>query len=109
MMLLVSLLLAAWQNAPQEAVGVPDEIVVLGTKMKSISWDFRFDRRGNLKKCTITRSSGDPELDALVCEATRRCAPHRYKTKSFFSCIDSRKRELLEALVDARVGAVQRK
>ena len=84
------------------------EIVVMAEKARKVRWDWRLGDHGELTKCRITVSSGDPEIDALGCEATRRCGARGFAGKprrQLIACIVDTRRDLLVALRDARAEA----
>ena len=49
-----------------------DEIVVMGHKLDR--WSGKFEIRGARRKCSTKTSSGDPEIDAVGCQAFLTCA-----------------------------------
>ncbi|WP_420822332.1 energy transducer TonB [Sphingomonas aracearum] len=53
---------------------------------------FGFDRSGKVTHCTVTKSSGDAELDARTCDMVR-CQPFKQRrpAKDFAACVASEK------------------
>ena len=68
---LLSLLIGA--AAPPAATPAPnDEIVVMAHKLDG--WSGRFEIRGVRRKCSTKTSTGDPDIDAVGCQAFLTCA-----------------------------------
>ena len=85
-------------TADQEA-----EIVVTAQKARSMRWSYDLDKVGGVRKCKVTRTSGDAEIDQLGCEATRECAAKGFrKSAQMAACIRPRWREKVRALAMAR-------
>jgi hypothetical protein len=109
MIIAMLLLIADPQAAP--STGVTDseqnqEIVVIGRRARGVRWDWRVNKAGQLTKCRITRSSGDPEIDQIGCEATRQCAASGIRNKRpMEACIVPLRRQLIIALAERRVAA----
>jgi hypothetical protein len=109
MIVAMFLLLADAQAMP--ATGVIDseqsqEIVVIGRRARGVRWDWRVNKLGQLTKCKITKSSGDPEIDQIGCEATRQCAASGLRKKrQMEACIVSARRQLIIALAERRGAA----
>ena len=90
------------------ATPAADEITVLAGRAKRIRWHYAITKKGALKTCRITRSSGDGEIDALVCEATRQCAGEGPADRTRINaCVTPRAKDLIYALRDRRVAAKQ--
>lgn len=102
--------LAAMQSALPAAsapTGTTDDVVVLARKLTKVRWTYAVRTDGSLKRCTVKRSSGDAEVDALVCEATRQCgAEFAGAAAPVTACIQPRALALVDALKDRRSGIV---
>ncbi len=68
-MLLAALALLAQTSAPP-----PEDIVVLGRRLRAIRVVTRQDRRTGRMVCRVRRSSGYPNLDAEVCAIALDCS-----------------------------------
>lgn len=112
MIFVASLLLA---QAAAAAPPTENEIVVLAQRLAEtrVHWSTRL-RNGamTIRRCKVTRSSGDRELDKVVCRAMRACAPHipaqaRHgdDLPEFFACTEERSMALGRALFDRRETA----
>ncbi len=75
--MIVSLALILAAAFGSEAVpplsAVDEEIVVIGKKLEMIKFDLVINKNGRIMSCTITQSSGDEELDSMLCDALRSC------------------------------------
>ncbi len=72
------------------------EIVVIGQRMKQATYAMKVHRKTKTTQCWITRSSGDPRIDAEICEIAKACAfvvPLRRKLVQ--ACMKERKAEFL--------------
>ena len=98
--------IAAVQSAAPE---LQEEITVIGMKFKTMK--FKADFRNNdgvttVRKCRVTRSSKDKEIDALGCSVTRACAALAPTTpEELGTCIESRGEEAIADLAKKRVTA----
>ena len=95
-MILFALALAVQAAEPPAA---SDDIVVTGRRMerlKRLSMVTKLDGRTGVTRCIFKRSSGDPALDATVCNATLACLP---KVKTVAAL-----RECIAPTMDALVG-----
>lgn len=103
--LLLSLLLM--QPAPPAAEVKEDpEIIVLAKRLSEVQMAFRAERKDGrtvLAKCEITRSSGDPEIDAIPCKATEACiALQHAKSDDLVACVRKEGRKQVRTVADAR-------
>ena len=69
----------------------------------------RRDGAIQIRRCRVTKSSGDAGLDRVVCQAVRECAPHiPYDAPAgdtfteFYACAERRSLELAQALLARR-------
>ncbi len=69
-MLLLPIALLAAQAVPVDQM--PDDIVVIGQRLAH--WTGKYQIRGSRMKCATKTSTGDPEIDAIGCEAFETCA-----------------------------------
>ena len=78
------------------AVGAPapDDIVVLGERMRKFRFNVRQDQKTGTLTCKIKRKSGDAALDAAMCEEAKVCVGQNDGTKldldAFQSCLEQR-------------------
>ena len=106
----VALLLA--QAAPLALPDDPPEIVVIARKLSEVRADWAArPRNGKMRisRCRIVQSSGDKELDRVVCQAVRHCAERIAPAASgedsreeFNDCVREHSLELGEALFARR-------
>lgn len=86
-MILAAALLAA-QTAPPPAT--PDDIVVTGRRLerlKRLRMTTKLDRKAGVTRCIFKRPSGDPALDAAVCDAVLVCVPKVKTVEQMRACI----------------------
>jgi hypothetical protein len=88
MMLLAAFALAV---APQASEPSPSEdIVIVGERVRKFRFTIRRNKAG-AAVCRVRRSSGDPEIDGLACEAARGClGPPEESRKAFLACLTPR-------------------
>jgi hypothetical protein len=105
-MIAALLALAAVQTAvPAPANPPTEDIVVLARKLTKVRWSYAVRSDGSVKRCAIKRSSGDAEIDALVCEATRQCgAEFSGAAAPVNACLQPRALTLVEHLRARRAG-----
>jgi TonB family protein len=72
MSVLVAIGLALAATSPS-APGVEDEITVIARKLGLIRYSLSVSKQGQIQSCTITQSSGDAELDPMLCNALQAC------------------------------------
>jgi hypothetical protein len=105
---LLALALAGQATPTAEQPAEPDDIVVLARKLTRVRWDYAVRPGGALKKCRIRQSSGDPTVDALVCEATRQCgAEFKGVAGSVTACLQPRAIALVRELRERRAATMQ--
>ena len=112
MSVLASLLLAQAVAAPPPPAEADNEIVVLGRRLAETRADWSTPRRGGgmtIRRCKITHSSGDRQLDKVVCKALRECAPRIPADAStgdpmpeFHACAQERSMAMGRALLERR-------
>jgi hypothetical protein len=109
MLILSTLLLAATAAA---TAPVPEEadIVVLSRKLEKVGVTLERMSSGELR-CSIADSSGDPELDALSCQAALKCLEtiplSRANRKALAACGKEERSRLLANLADQRRQTAQ--
>ncbi|KQM61512.1 hypothetical protein [Sphingomonas sp. Leaf32] len=75
-------------------VAAEDEIVVIGRKMRTMRFEYK-TRHWQMKRCRVTKSSGDPLLDQAVCTVMAQCAAdHRAAANEMTACLDERRPEI---------------
>ena len=110
---LALMLLAAAPEAPPETVATSD-IVVLTKRLDSVlfKWNaVQIDGVRTMQFCTVVRSSGDREVDAITCRATEACLPlidriRRQRRALFDDCLSDNRRRMISELFDARALAM---
>lgn len=72
--MIAALLLLAAQPAAAaaEPASAENDIVVIGRRVQKIKFRLKTDKSGKAV-CRIKRSSGDPDIDGLACDAARSC------------------------------------
>lgn len=86
-MILVAILLAV-QTMPPPSDN--DDIVVTGRPMerlKRLRMTTKLDRKTGVTRCIFKRRSGDPALDAAVCNAILTCGPKVATVEEMNVCI----------------------
>jgi len=73
-------MLIAAAQAPV-AAPIEEEVVVIGQRVRRISYRVGKDRRTGKVACELLRGSGDALLDTRVCEMARRCTPANVTNK----------------------------
>ena len=71
-MIALLFLLAAQPPAADAAPTAENDIVVVGQRVRKLKFRLKTDKAGQ-PVCRIKRSSGDPDIDSLGCEAARAC------------------------------------
>lgn len=71
--LLAALMLVA-PSADAPTPPAPDEIVVLGERMRRLKLGTKTDRKTGATSCVFRRRSGDAAFDTLMCDALLACA-----------------------------------
>ncbi len=90
--MLVALALAMQTPVP---VATPeDDLVVIGRRMRTMRFEYKL-KHWQMKKCRVTKSSGDPLLDQAVCTVIGQCAAdHRAQATEMVACLDERRPEI---------------
>jgi hypothetical protein len=89
--MIAALLLLAGHPAVPAAAEPPsaeNDIVIIGQRVRKVKFTIKTDRAGHVV-CRIKRSSGDPEIDGLACEAARGCVASRSK-EAMIACLTPR-------------------
>jgi hypothetical protein len=102
------LLLAAAEPPPGNIPNdMPEDIVVIARKFDRVTLALRKTGSGALS-CSIQRSSGDPEIDGLSCEAASDCSTQmivsRANRHALEDCIKAERLKMITSLA-ARQGA----
>ena len=97
-MMAAALLLMTAQVAPPAAVpSVEQEIVVIAQRLRNVRFKMKRDRRTRVGSCRISRSSGDPAIDRLVCDAAVTCmGTAKVQGAVFYSCLTDRWKGILQ-------------
>jgi hypothetical protein len=107
-MSLVAILLLATAAAPPPA---DNEILVLAQKLRLLEVDVNAGRRDGkleLRRCRVTRGSGDPTIDAIPCDTARRCladASPPTTRKELGICVERLSERRIDALAAERRAA----
>ena len=100
--------LAMLQAVPAVAVTAPteqDDIVVLGRRLQQVEVHMNLSRRGELLRCQVSKSVGDPALDRFWCDAGQACAQEIGRRRSAMqACMEGRKEEFLKMLAASRAA-----
>ncbi len=88
----MALVVAAQPATPPPAPAPLDEeaITVTGARLaqlKRLNMVTRRDHRTGALMCVFKRRSGDPRLDALICEAALACAPTATTVDQMRACM----------------------
>lgn len=106
-MILLAVLLAA-QTAPLPIA--PDDIVVTARRrerLRRLSITVKRDRATGSVRCFFKRRSGQPALDAAVCNAALACAQTAKVMEELRACIAPTMDALIEKGVPWRAGAAK--
>ena len=108
MLLAVAILGLQTQTAPIPPS--PEEIVVVGERMRRLKLETRTDRKTGLTKCVFKRRSGDAAFDTLMCDAVLSCARTVTTRSQMESCIapriDAYARDMAQRRTAGRTGPV---
>lgn len=117
MNVVAALLLAQLGGAPALPVAEEpaDEILVMARRLAETRVDWSTRRRNGvmqIRRCKVVQSSGDKELDRVVCQAVRECASHippdartGDPLPEFYACNQERSLAMGRALLDRREAA----
>ena len=105
MIVLVAVLALGQANAPENQIYAD-----LGKKLALVGFQTAVDRGGHLKACTVTRSSGDAQVDRIFCDSLRGCLPEgTVETASTMTaltaCTDATQKKMLRELAAERANA----
>ena len=82
------------------------EIVVLARKLRQIQVDMKLGKQAGkmaLRRCRLTRGSGEPELDAIPCDVAQQCIAEEAATrKQLETCVENRSNMRIDAILVAR-------
>ena len=96
--MLIALVLLAIVQAPAAsptAIG-EDPIVIVANRLDRVRFNLSVNRLTGDMKCTVARSSGEPQVDSYMCETARYCARISGKTRAAIEqCITGRKQAYL--------------
>ena len=99
-------LLSPAANAQPSAEGVESQITVIARKLALIRYKLAVNKAGQIQSCTITQTSGDAELDPMLCDAMRACNAHfplnRKNKKLLPPCLKQEMETRQQALAEAR-------
>ena len=108
MILLIAMLQAAAAVAAAAPAPSPEDIVILGRRLQQVQVHMDISRKGELRRCEVTKSVGDPALDRFWCDAGRACAQEVGRKRSALqTCMEARKDEFLDALAASRAAHSQ--
>jgi hypothetical protein len=104
--MIAALLLFAAQPADVvEAAPLENDIVIIGRRVRKIKFRMKLDKAGRVV-CRITRSSGDAEIDAFACDASRPCVRPDIVTKAAMTaCLEPRWAQLPAQIAARRRGS----
>lgn len=102
--MIAGLLLLAAQPAAAAAEPSPsgNDIVIIGEKVRKLNFRIKLDKAGQVR-CRIIRSSGDPEIDSLACDAARPCVRPDITTRAAMeACLGPRWAQLPTQIAERR-------
>lgn len=98
--------LATASQAKPPSPAVENEITVIARKLEMIRYTLSVSKAGQIQRCTITQSSGDAELDPMLCDAMQACnakfAFNRKNKKLLPPCLKQEMGTRQLALAEAR-------
>ena len=72
-----------------QATDAPD-IVVTGERLRRLRISTNINRRGQVRRCEVTVSSGDASIDRQACLSTRVCVTNGYRGgEGLANCVDT--------------------
>jgi hypothetical protein len=96
-MIALMMLLAQAAPSPEPVVDSAPDILVVGERLERLRFSATV-KRGQVR-CRITRSSGDPALDAIACPAVGECAARPLRTpREMERCVGERIKLRYDAL-----------
>ena len=98
MLILAAIGLAAAQQAAPPRV--EEDIVIIGQRVRKVKFRIKSDKAGRTV-CRIKRSSGDPEIDGLACEAARACLASRSEA-AMVACLTPKMNRIPEQIAARR-------
>jgi hypothetical protein len=96
--MLIALVLFATAQVSVEPVTAAgeDAIVITANRLDRVRFNLSINRLTGEMKCTVARSSGEPEVDSYMCETARYCARTSRQTRAAIEqCITERKQAYL--------------
>jgi hypothetical protein len=113
---LLALLSAVAEPPAKAPAETPPErdIVVMNRMLDAVVYKWRgekVDGEFRVASCDIVRTSGDAEVDAITCAATRECLSvlpglrKQGRVAKFDTCLTSTRRRMITELFDARALA----
>ncbi len=75
-----------------------EEVIVTAQRVRRISYRVGLDRKTKRIECRLLKSSGDPILDARICDMARACTPARVTNKDrakVLACITPREKAII--------------
>ncbi len=101
---LAMLLAAAPVTAPPAVEA--DDIVVLARKLQSVKLIASLSKKQGVyraTRCAIDRSTGDGEIDVMLCQAAQQCSTLGLTTEAAFGeCVKTRGHDQVAALAEKR-------
>ncbi len=106
-MIVLTLLLLMQAVSPLVA---EDDIVITGRRverLKRLRMTARPDRRTGITRCFYKRRSGDPALDAAVCDAVLACVPKVSTVNDMRACVAPTMNRLVDKGVAWRANPIK--
>lgn len=100
----IAILLATALLAPQPVAAAhapPDDVVVIGERIRRLKLTTKTDRKTGTTRCIVKRGSGDPSLDATMCDAVRSCAATARTSQAMEACVKPRFTEAMKRAREA--------
>jgi hypothetical protein len=81
----------------------------LSKKLSVVAFQTTVNLKGELKRCTVTHSSGDPEVDRIFCDSLHVCLPEgTAETAATMGaltlCTNESQKKMLRELAAKRAG-----
>jgi hypothetical protein len=87
-----------------------EDIVIIGERLRKVRFKLKRDGKAKVGTCRITRASGDPSLDDMVCKAAVDCMGEKKITMAAWTdCMNPQMKTIAQARRDQRRAARDRK
>lgn len=86
-----------------------DEIVVIGERLRNIRVTAKRNRRTGATRCVLKPSTGDPQLDTVICQTYLSCLPTARTPGELEACMHPPLEREVKAWQERRKAAMQRR